>query len=611
MLFFKSSYSILKSTIKLEDALKKCAELGIKSAALCDDRLFGVVKFYNLAKKYNITPVIGAELKVETDVYYVFAENHTGYQNLCRLNSLEYISEKTFDKHSEGLRVFNENLKENICCVVDEEDAYLLDILDCLRDNRRYNGEITYKNIHIRKEKDLDIDLPAFEFRSGGYHLPKFQTENSVGYLKKLCKNGLLKRYGDKPHMAYIERMMYELSIIEKMGFADYFLIVWDYVSYARKEGIAVGIGRGSGAGSICAYCLGITGIDPMRYGLIFERFLNPERISMPDFDIDFCIHGRQKVIDYILNKYPYSAQIIAPSTMSAKTLTRDLAKIGLNIFQSEKVIEKLDSLPRHISMHAAGIVISDRHMNDYIPTIKHFDTVLTQFDMIDLEQTGLVKMDILGLRNLTIIDRCAKEVGYDINNVPLDDKETFALLQRGDSKGIFQLESDGITRLTMQVHPAAFEDLTAIVSLYRPGPADSIPTYIRNRKNPNLIRYDHHLLRTILKETYGCVVYQEQVIEIFRTLAGYSYGQADLLRRAMSKRKKDIMRKERERFIQGAVYNGITTENAESLFEKLEKFSSYAFNKSHAVCYAYIAYQTAFLKAHYREKFMELCDKI
>jgi DNA polymerase-3 subunit alpha len=604
MLFIKTEYSLFESACSLSVAIEKCVELDIKEVAVVDGNLFGAVKFYNLCKKSGIKPIIGCELKIDGEKTIVICKNNEGYKNLLKLSSLEYISGNTFDKTKTGLIVAD----VPVCKCIEESDAYLLDVLECMRDRRRYGGEISNKNIHIDRARDIPFEECDVTIEFGNYHLPRYSRQGDNNeYLKKLAKNGFLKRYGENPPVTYIERLMYELSVIEKMGFSDYFLIVWDYVKFARTNDIPVGVGRGSGAGSICAYSLGITGIDPMKYGLIFERFLNPERISMPDFDIDFCINGRQQVIDYVLNKYgkDKTAQIIALSTMSEKTLKRDLNSIGINIFQSEEIIKKLDGFPRHISVHAAGMVIADTAVTDYSPTLIHNGSPLTQFDMLDLEQVGLVKMDILGLRNLTVINECAKKVGCDINNVPLDDKDVYALLSKGDTQGVFQFESAGITQLLIKMQPNKSEDLIVALSLYRPGPMDSIPIYLKNRRNPKNIQYKHPLLEPILKDTFGCVVYQEQVMEIFRVLAKYSYGGADLVRRAMAKRKKDILKNERERFITGCFENNISEKIATELFDELEKFASYAFNKSHAACYAYIAYQTAFLKCHYREEFL------
>ncbi|MDR0917967.1 MAG: PHP domain-containing protein [Oscillospiraceae bacterium] len=604
MIFIKTEYSLLESACKLEKAIEKCVKLNIKEVAVVDSNLFGVVKFYELCKKNNIKPNIGCELNIDGEKKIAICKNNTGYQNLIKLISLDYISHTIFQKSNFGLIIAN----VPVCLCIEEEDTYLIDVLECMKDGIRFDDKITRKDIHIDKIRDIPFENCDVTLNFGNYHLPKFPHEgDNTTYFKKLCKNGMLKRYGSKPTESQIKRLMYEISVIEKMGFIDYFLIVWDYVKYARENKIPVGVGRGSGAGSICAYCLGITGIDPLKYGLIFERFLNPERISMPDFDIDFCINGRQQVIDYVIKKYgsERTAQILALSTMSAKTLRRDLANIGMNMFESEKVIEKLDGFPRHISVHAAGVAITDNPTTDYIPTILHNDTRLTQFDMIDLEKCGLVKMDILGLRNLTLINECALKVGCDINNVPLDDKAVYAMLSKGNTQAVFQLESDGVTKLLMKMQPTSLEDIIACISLYRPGPMDSIPIYLQNRKNPKLIRYKHPLLEPILKETFGCVVYQEQVMEIFRVLAGYSYGGADLVRRAMAKRKKDILSKEKERFIYGCKLNNISETVSVPLFDELEKFSSYAFNKSHATCYAFIAYQTAYLKYYYRKEFL------
>ncbi|GHU53374.1 hypothetical protein FACS1894132_05360 [Clostridia bacterium] len=608
MVFIKTEYSFFESACKIEPAIQKCCELGIKEACIVDNKLFGVLKFFAVCEKYNIKPVVGCHLTVETEKIIVVCKDNIGYKNLLKLCSLEYISQNTFDKSRLGLVILDMS-QVPVCRCIDEDDTYLLDVLDCMKYGIRYNSEKAHVNVHICKERDIPFEECNVTLDFGEYHLPRYPREgDNVAYLKKLCKNGFLKRYGQSAPETYIKRLMYELSVIEKMGFADYFLVVWDYVRFARLNDIPVGVGRGSGAGSICAYCLGITGMDPMKYGLIFERFLNPERISMPDFDIDFCVNGRQKVIDYVFAKYgkDKTAQILALSTMSEKTLKRDLANIGVNMFKADDIIKKLDGFPRHISIHAAGVVITAMPMTDYVPTLSHNGTSITQFDMGDIEKLGLVKMDLLGLRNLTIINECAKKVGVNANNIPLDDKAVYGLLSKGDTQGIFQLESDGITNLLVKMQPNKLEDIIACLSLYRPGPMDSIPLYLRNRKNPRFVEYKHPLLEPILRETFGCVVYQEQVMEIFRSLAGYSYGGADLVRRAMAKRKKDILSKEKNNFIGGCLKNKISENIAMELFDELEKFASYAFNKSHATCYAYISYQTAYLKCYYRTEFLQ-----
>lgn len=510
----------------------------------------------------------------------------------------------------------------------------------------------------------------TFEF--GKIKLPFFDTGgvDHFEFFKDKCYNGLYRRYGKSPDQSIIKRLDYELSVIKSMGYVDYYLIVWDFVNYAKCHNIPVGPGRGSGAGSLAAYCIGITGIDPIKYDLIFERFLNPERVSMPDFDIDFCYVNRQKVIDYVIDKYGTDrvAQIVTFGTMAARAAVRDVGRaldipynicdktaklipqaMGMtleraiatskelkNLYDTDEQIKglidmamKLEGMPRHASTHAAGVVISDRPVSDYVPLAVNDESVVTQYTMTALDELGLLKMDFLGLRNLTVIadtERYVKEFEpeFSVDGIPNNDKETLAMMSKGLTDGVFQFESDGMKNVLRRFGPENIEDLIAIISLYRPGPMDSIPRYIHNRHNPKDVTYDTPLLEPILKVTYGCIVYQEQVMQICRTLAGYSFGRADIVRRAMAKKKKDVMAKEREAFIygekdnegnivcEGAINRGISEETAKKIFDEMSAFSSYAFNKSHAAAYATVAYQTAYLKCHYpKEYFASLLTSV
>ena len=497
----------------------------------------------------------------------------------------------------------------------------------------------------------------GFDFEFGVTKLPYFSAPNgqdNTEYFKDLCYAGLHRHYGENPPQEIVERLEYEISVVEKMGYVEYYLIVFDFINYAKQNGIPVGPGRGSGAGSLAAYCMGITSIDPIKYNLLFERFLNPERVSMPDFDIDFCFERRQEVIDYVVRKYgsDHVAQIITFGTMAARGAIRDVGRtLGMS-YQQVDVIAKavpsgpaalhitldralevskelrdfydkdpqarklidmaraLEGMPRHASTHAAGVVITREPASSYVPLQKNGDVIVTQFPMGTLEELGLLKMDFLALRNLTIIDDAVKQVkrmepDFSIDAIPTDDKAVFEMLGEGQSTGVFQFESAGMRRVLSQFKPESIEDLIAIVSLYRPGPMDSIPTYIRNKNNPSLIRYKHPLLEPILKVTYGCIVYQEQVMEICRKLAGFSLGHADLVRRAMSKKKADVMEKERANFIAGCEKNGVSKNIATDIFNEMSSFASYAFNKSHAAAYALVSYQTAYLKCHYPQQYM------
>jgi len=486
------------------------------------------------------------------------------------------------------------------------------------------------------------------EFEFGNIKLPRFRiegTDDNQQYFRDLCRRGMYKRYGSTPPQNVIDRLEYELSVITEMGYTDYYLIVWDFIRYAREHNVPVGPGRGSGAGSLCAYCIGITGIDPIRFGLLFERFLNPERVSMPDFDIDFCIEGRQSVKDYVVQRYgeEYVSEIIAFDTLKARAAVRDVGRVMSvpyqicdkvakmidpkadlssamemseelsQLYRSDRAVrelidmaKRLEGMPRHASTHAAGVVISAVPLSDLVPLQKNDNTIITQYTMNILESLGLLKMDFLGLRNLTIIRDAVNDIhrtdpDFDIGAIPVDDPDVYAMLAKGDTAGVFQFESDGITQRLIDLAPERLEDLIVVMSLYRPGPMKSIPEYIENKKYPDKIKYKHPVLESILKETYGVMVYQEQVMEICRKLAGYSYGHADIVRRAMAKKKHDVMLKERESFVSGALANGIPQVTANAVFDEMISFASYAFNKSHAAAYSYLSYQTAYLKYHYR----------
>lgn len=509
-------------------------------------------------------------------------------------------------------------------------------------------------------------DMCSFEFEFGKLRLPRFdltdmqrkkysvtQGESNGEFFRKMCERGLHERYGENITEGAAERLSYELDVVEKMGYVDYYLIVWDFIAYAKSRDIPVGPGRGSGAGSLAAYCIGITDIDPLKYNLLFERFLNPERVSMPDFDIDFCYERRQEVIDYVIKRYGSErvSQIVTFGTMAAKAAVRDVVRVldmpysaGDSIsklipfaphitlkgameasselkelYESDKVTREIidtamsiEGMPRNTSTHAAGVVICDAPVSDYVPIVARDGVTATQYTMTGLEQVGLLKMDFLGLRNLTVIRECEKSVerdknipGFSVKNVPEDDRQTFEMLSRGDTSGVFQFESGGMTQLLIKLSPRSIEDLTAALSLYRPGPMDSIPKYLENRRHPENITYAHPILKDILNVTCGCIVYQEQVMEICRKMAGYSYGRADLVRRAMAKKKHDVMERERDVFVEGAVKNNVPRETADRVFDEMAGFASYAFNKSHAAAYSVVAYRTAYLKCHYYKEYM------
>ena len=571
----------------------------------------------------------------------------------------------------------------NDCHYLTREDAYAQDILLCIQtgktvdDTDRMRFETT--DFYLKSEEEMRAlfpDVPEaadntaliadrcrVEFEFGHYHLPEFSLPEGVSssdYLRSRCLDGFSRRYG-KGSPELKQQLDYELDMIGRMGFTDYFLIVQDFVMYAKNSGIPVGPGRGSAAGSIVSYCLGITDIDPVKYSLYFERFLNPERVSMPDIDMDFCERRRGEVIDYVKKKYgeDHVAQIVTFNTLKAKNAVRNVAKAMALSFAEENALAKeipnvlnirlsqavetsralremmekderiqrviqtamaLEDMPKDSGTHAAGVVITKRPVSDYVPLTlsKKDDSIATQYVMTTLEELGLLKMDFLGLRTLTVIDDAVKSIrrtepSFDIQSIPDDDAATYAMLSAGKTMGVFQLESDGITGVCTGLQPKSIEDITAIIALYRPGPMDSIPRFLENNRHPENIAYKHPLLEPILRVTYGCIVYQEQVLDILRRLGGFSLGQADMIRRAMSKKKQAEIVKERETFIHGdpqrgicgAVANGVPADVAEAIYDEILDFANYAFNKAHAVSYAVVCYQTAYLKCHWPRQFM------
>ena len=565
---------------------------------------------------------------------------------------------------------------------ISRSDAAMQDVLMCIQTNKTVDNPDRLKffsdEFYIKSGEEMASLFPDHpeaientrrisdacnvEFEFGAHHLPKFTLpagwSDSFLYLEELCAKGFAERYPDAGE-DYKNRLRFELDMIHKMGFVDYFLIVNDFIAYAKSRDIPVGPGRGSAAGSMVSYCLGITDLDPMKYALYFERFLNSERVSMPDIDIDFCYIRRQEIIDYVIGKYgsDHVAQIVTFGTMAARAAIRDVGRalnvsyadvdmvaklvpfslhmtIDTALEMSEKLRQQyenderikrlldmaraLEGMPRHASTHAAGVVITGRPVYEYVPLAKNDESIVTQFTMGTLEELGLLKMDFLGLRNLTVIDDAQKQIrlhepGFSMNKIDENDAETFRMLAEGKTSGVFQLESAGMTGVCVGLRPQSIEDITAVVALYRPGPMDSIPRFIESKHNPAKVRYRHEKLREILEVTYGCILYQEQVMDIFRKLAGFSLGKADLVRRAMSKKKAEELSRERENFIYGneaqgipgAVKNGVDEKTAAVIFDEIMDFANYAFNKAHAAAYAVVAYQTAYLKCHYPRQYM------
>ncbi len=642
--------------------------------------LAGAVPQRILADDIDGARKLAAEYKeIFGEDYYLELQNHGINEQLAVNRELEKISREldiplvaTNDVH-----------------YINKEDAYMQNVLMCVQTAKTIDDEnamaFPTEEFYMKSEDEMRqlfgryenaientvkiADKCNFDFEFGNFHLPKYQLPDDREAYEYLCeqvKIGFDKRFPNASD-ELVERMQYELTTIRDMGYVDYFLIVWDFVKFAKDRDIPVGPGRGSAAGSIVSYCLGITDINPIKYNLIFERFLNPERITMPDIDIDFCTERRQEVIDYVVSKYGRNkvAQIVTFGTFAAKGAIRDVGRV-LNVpygdvdriaklvpndyavrhktlmdavkeiselgqlYQNDPAVHnlidtaaKIEGMPRHSSIHAAGIVITGEDVDCYVPLQKSDELAITQYTMTTLERLGLLKMDFLALRNLTvikyaenIINHGSADIGgkgeFRVEEQSFDDPEVYKMLSEGNTSGVFQLESNGMRQMLCEMKPTCFEDIIAAISLYRPGPMDSIPTYIANMHYPERVNYATPLLEPILNMTYGCIVYQEQVMQIFRELAGYSFGKADLVRRAMSKKKADVLEKERHAFIYGkegencgCVANGIDEKTATKLFDDMASFASYAFNKSHAAAYAAVAYRTAYLKCRYPCEYM------
>lgn len=554
------------------------------------------------------------------------------------------------------------------------QDASVQDVLLCVQTNttiqERNRLRLETEEYYLKSAEEMEQALPEYtqalqntailaqrcqvELPFGQLHLPHYPTpegKDPYAYLSKLCQQGIQQKYGGETDEIRT-RLAYELDVIRSMGYVDYFLIVWDFVKFAKDHGIHVGPGRGSAAGSIVSYLLNITTVDPLRYALLFERFLNPERVSMPDIDIDFCYVRRNEVIDYVTQKYgnDFVARIITFDTLAARGAIRDVGRaLGLPyqtvdrvaklvpstlkitlkealeqsaplraIYEQDEAVHRLiemaqavEGMPRHASIHAAGVLICGEPTHHLVPLQAQQDRVVTQFPMGTLEELGLLKMDFLGLRTLTVIHdavsfiRQTKGISVDMETIDFEDPAVFRLLSGGHTDGLFQLESQGMKQFLRELRPDCLEDMIAGISLYRPGPMASIPTYIHNKTHPQAVTYKHELLRPILHTTYGCIVYQEQVMQIVQKMAGYTLGHADMVRRAMSKKKADVMEQERKLFLDGAKEKGVSGEISGAVFDEIAEFANYAFNKSHAACYAVIAYQTAWLKTHYPTEFL------
>ena len=684
-LWIKTDYSILSSLIKIDDLINKLTSLNISSCAICDDNLFGAMEFYNKCKSNGIKPIIGLEINLSFPVL-LYAKNYKGYQALCNIDTLKNegkLDNKVIYSYLDDLLVvipfeFIDSASEFIGGLNEYFVGYSnLSDLEKITGNKVYvkktlslsKNEEPYlpylykiKDVDFKLDSDVTLDeMVSTEIKKDTLYfsnmcdinipkqsnlLPVYNDDSNFDekkYLVDLCVYGLKKRLNNNVPESYVIRLKHEIDIIIKMGFCNYFLVVWDYVKYAKKNGILVGP-RGSAASSLVSYSLGITDVDPMKYDLLFERFLNPQRITMPDIDMDFDAEKRYKVIDYVKEKYGLNrvCEIITFSNLLAKQVIRDLARIFdvstfkvdnlLKNFDDKKSLKEqllnssvkkmlddqelrkmyevalhLEGLKRHTSIHAAGIIISSKDLRNYVPlTLNSDGTYICGYTMNYIEDLGLLKMDFLGLKNLTIIDKVLCRVNkIKFNDIPFNDKKTYDLFATGDLTGIFQFETMGMRKFITELKPDNINDLIAAVALFRPGPIDNIPLYIARKHGKEKVTYVNDCLKSILEPTYGIIIYQEQIMQIASKMAGFSYGQADVLRRAMSKKKQDVLLAQKDNFIKGSIKNGYDEKTALSVYELILKFANYGFNKAHSVCYAIIGYKIAYLKTHFPLEFM------
>lgn len=693
----KTNYSLLKSLIDIPKLIKRCKELNYNAIAIADENMFGVMEFYKECIKNDIKPIVGLEVKLDEFKILLYAKNYEGYQNLCYISSndksiellkknssnlfliLPYSSISLYDKLTFiddiyiGYTNFDERdkIKDKKCIYINEirclykEDTEYLKYLYMIKDGKKINDDFEYSfndyNYLMNSEEVLSniktIDLINYKVIEEEVNLkietkddllPKYNQDPSFDdfkYLSDLCKKGLLKRMNNKVPKKYADRLIYELEVIKKMGFSNYFLVVWDFIKYSKQNNILVGPGRGSAVGSLVSYSLGITDIDPIKYDLLFERFLNPERVTMPDIDIDFDSSRRDEVIDYVSLKYGRSnvAQIITFATLKAKQVLRDVFRIFdydslktdnfIKLFDSNLTLEEnkknklikeklekdtllsrifdialhLEGLKRQASTHAAGVVISGKELDKYIPIYKVSDTeFVTGYTMNYLEELGLLKMDFLSIDNLTLISNLIEEIGtIKFSDIPLDDKKTLELFKNVNTEGIFQFESVGMKNVLRKFNVSSFDDLVAAIALFRPGAMNSIDSYVRRKEGKEKITYIHEDLKPILESTYGIIIYQEQVMQIANVMAGYTLGEADILRRAMGKKSHTIMENEREKFISRSINRGYPKEVSTEVFDLIYKFADFGFNKSHSVGYSVVAFKMGYLKAHYPNYFL------
>ena len=703
-LYIKTHNDLLSSMIKIEDLISFALQNNISSLTITDNHLYGAMEFYKECKKNTIKPIIGLDITYQNHSILLYAKNYKGYKNLLKLATLQSegnITMEVLQNYSSDLicilpyssnhlqeclsfyeRIYQgyetieqrKTLKENNCVFckpsfyLEKNDANYMPILIAMKE------KILLKDVqnpplenYIYKQEDLTIfpieDLENnfaiekncnLEIEKDTNLLPVYDCPDNLDsytYLKKLCKEGLIRIFGKTVNKIYLERLKYELDIIHKMGFDNYFLVVWDYVKYAKEQNILVAPGRGSAAGSLVSYCLNITTIDPIKYNLLFERFLNPERISMPDIDMDFDAEKREEVISYCISKYGIKrvAPIIAFGTLKARQAIKDVARVynmnGKNVevlcnlldrntslkenYQNNQQIKnylnmepelkkiyqiatKFEDLNRHTTIHAAGVVMSKIDLEEVIPLDKTHEFYVTGFSMEYLEELGLLKMDFLAISFLTLISNILKDIEkqtnqkIDFDSIPLNDLKTMQIFTEVKTLGIFQFESSGMMNFLRKLKPNTFEEIVAAIALFRPGPMDNIDTYIRRKRGKEKVTYIVPQLESILKSTYGIIIYQEQIMQIAATLAGYSLGQADVLRKAMSKKKEDILLKEKERFVQGCIKNRIPKDKAEEIYALILKFASYGFNRSHSVAYSIVAYKMAYLKTYYPNIFIK-----
>lgn len=691
MLYVKSYYSLLSSLLSVDDIINLNIRNGNNYAVICDNTMYGTMEFIKKCKQKGIKPVIGLELVIEDKVILCYAKDYTGYLNLVKLSTkantskveltdintyqeslifvipyrnrellelittpLVYLGYKDEQEKNKALEITKKVVFLKECLYKEKKDANYLKYLYLIRDGKSIYDEVSYDLL----DKEFINDRTCLEivrdcnvtFPKASLLLPIYDCPNNLDadtYLRELAIKGLTRRLKGNVLKNYSDRLIYELSIIKKMGFSNYFLVVYDFILYAKKNNILVGPGRGSAAGSLVAYSLGITEIDPLKYDLLFERFLNPERVSMPDIDTDLPDIYREDVINYVREKYGDKkvAGIVTFSTMSAKQVLRDVARVlkipnykidRLNSFISPMSKERLDyyyqhdrlfkseidndkdlketyliasrleGFPRQIGTHAAGIVMCQKNLDEVLPLTKSDDMYLTSYSMNYLEELGLLKMDFLGIKNLTLIMNILKDIEENLHikipfyDIPLDDSKCYQLFTKAFTTGIFQFESSGMRKFLRELKPNNFEDIVAAIALFRPGPAANIDTYIKRKEGREKVTYLDNSLEPILKKTYGIMIYQEQVMQTVSYYAGYSLGEADILRRAISKKKKDVLIEEEERFLRKAKALGKDENISKELFAQILKFAGYGFNRSHAVAYSMVAYKMAYLKVHY-----------